>query len=284
MTAGERHLYRMPVSFGPSLGPRQGPGGRRFTGELSRTTLLSVPFLTEASNLARLLPPGFEPGQEPIVTVRIHYNQGLPWLAGRSYNYVEVLFRAVFAGEQDRVEGDFVAVMWEGMADAIIVGREEAGHPKLFADVPDPAVTGDSTRGIASWCGFVFAEFEFTGLQLGPWPAELEDAAPPAQPHEGLVARPRLNYKYVPNSVDLDRPDAAYVIMIPAGTYPQRILETWRGEGQVQFNQARWEDLPTFAQIVNHLAALPVKEWRQASMTRILRSFNDLRDVMRILR
>jgi hypothetical protein len=273
----------MPVGFGPSLGPRQGPDGRRFTGEPSRTTLLSVPYVTDAGRLARLLPPGFEPADEPVVTVRLHYNGGLAWLAGRSYNYVEVLFRAVFAGTRDRVEGDFVAVMWEGMADAIIVGREEAGHPKLFADVPDPVLAGGVTRGQASWCGFVFAEFEFDGLRLGPWPTQLEDSAPPASPAEGLVTRPRLNYKYVPSSVRLDQPDAAYVIMIPAGTYPQRILETWRGRGRVTFNRATWEDLPTFAQVVNRLCELPVVEWREASMIRVLRSFNDLRDVMRIL-
>jgi hypothetical protein len=283
MAAQEQPLYRMPVNFGPSLGPRQGPAGRRFTGELSRTTLVSVPYLTEASHLAQLLPPGFEPGEEPVVTIRAHYNRDLAWLAGRAYNYVEVLFRATFAGQDDRIEGDFVAVMWEGSADAIIVGREEAGHPKLFADVPEPVVTGTGTRGEASWCGFVFAELELEGLQLGPWPSGLEDAAPPARPDEGLVTRPRLNYKYVPNSADLSKPDAAYVVMVPAGTYPQRILETWRGRGTVRFNEARWEDLPTFAQIVNQLAELPVKEWRQASMTRVLRSFNDLRDVMRIL-
>jgi Acetoacetate decarboxylase (ADC) len=284
MIARQQALYRMPVNFGPSLGPRQGPGGRRFTGELSRTTLLSVPYLTDGSRLARLLPPGFESGEEPVVTVRIHYNRDLAWLAGRSYNYVEVLFRAAFVGQDGRTEGDFVAVMWEGLADAIIVGREEIGHPKLFADVPDPVVTDRGTRGLASWCGFVFAEVDIEGLQLGPWPAELEDTARPAEAHEGLMTRPRLNYKYIPNAVHLDQPDAEYVVMIPAGTYPQRILETWRGGGRVRFNRARWEDLPTFAQIVNHLAELPVLEWRQASMTRVLRSFNDLRDVARILR
>jgi hypothetical protein len=230
-----------------------------------------------------VLPAGFEPGAEPVVTIRLHYNRDFAWLAGRTYNYVEVLFRAVFAGARDRVEGDFVAVMWEGLPDAIIVGREEAGHPKLFADVPDPVVTDGSTRGSASWCGFTFAEFDFEGLVLGPWPTELEATARPTRPQEGLVIRPRLNHKYVPSSVRLDKADADYVIMIPANVYPQRILESWHGRGRVTFHRAKWEDLPTFAQIVNHLRDLPVVEWREASMIRVLRSFNDLRDVMRVL-
>jgi hypothetical protein len=47
---------------------------------------------------------------------------------------VEVLIPATFRGELDVVEGDFVAVMWESLAEPIIPGREEIGLPKLFAD------------------------------------------------------------------------------------------------------------------------------------------------------
>ena len=51
-------IYRMPVGFGPSQGPRQGPDGRRFNGELSKATILTIEYLTDEGAMAALLPPG----------------------------------------------------------------------------------------------------------------------------------------------------------------------------------------------------------------------------------
>jgi hypothetical protein len=234
--------------------------------------------------LAQLLPAGFVVGDEPLVTVKVHYNHSLAWLAGRAYNYIEVLFRAVFEGEQDRVAGDFVAVMWESLADPIIAGREEVGHPKLFADIPSPTVDERGTTFNASWFGFRFCSVHFGGLQLPAWPAELEDEAMRQPPATGMAGLPRLNLKYIPGSADLTVPDVSYVVMMPAGLYEHRVLDRWRGKATVEFVAARWEDLPTMANVVNAMADLPVLEWREASMVRTLRAFNDLRDVMRVVR
>jgi hypothetical protein len=67
--------------------------------------------------------------------------------------------------------------------------------------------------------------------------------------------------------------------MLPAGNVDIAILESWSGEGRVLFNRARWEDLPTFAQVVNGLADLSVKEPRGAVMNKLLLSFNDFSEV-----
>lgn len=277
------NIYRMPVNFGPSWGPRQGPGGRRFTG-MHATTYLNVSFLTDPAQLAQLLPPGHRPAAEPVVTIRSLYNRSFVWLAGRAYNYVEVLFRSVFEGERDKVEGEFVAVMWESMADAAFVGRDEAGHPKLFAEVPDPVVRNGTTYGEASWYGFKFYECSFPGLELGPWPTEKEATAPYSPPSEMLLTRPRLNYKYFPNAEDMEKADVAYTVMAPAGHFKQQVLERWSGPANFKFNPARWEDLPTFGNISNALAELKVVENRGGSMVRMLREFNDLRGTLKILR
>ena len=106
------YIHRMPVEFGPSLGPRQGLGGRRFNGELSRATLFTVQCLTAPVAMAKLLPAAFSPADEPLVTLRVHYNHSLAWLAGRAYNYIEVMFRSVFHGRQDQVEGDFTSKVY----------------------------------------------------------------------------------------------------------------------------------------------------------------------------
>ena len=55
-------MYRMPTHFGPSAGPRQGEGGRKFTNRDSpKSTRWSVSFLTNREQLDELLPEGLEP-------------------------------------------------------------------------------------------------------------------------------------------------------------------------------------------------------------------------------
>jgi hypothetical protein len=278
-------MYRMPVGFGPSWGPRQGPDGRRFTGEPIRTTLVTVGFRTDPVALGEILPPRFTPDDDPIVTVRLQYNLGFPWLAGRGYDYLEVLCRARFKGERDESDGDFVAVMWENMAEPIIVGREEAGHPKLFAEIP-PLVTGEGfLHAAASRFGFEFFSLDFQGegMTLGAWPFDREEHTPLATSGQGLSPRPRLNYKYMPNSARPGCADVAQVVKIPAGVYQQRILDRWDGNGTARFNAATWEQLPVYGQVVTALSRLPWLSAAGASVMRIVKYTNDLRDDLSIL-
>lgn len=279
-----KYMYRMPVGFGPSWGPRQGPGGKRFEGSVSRTTFLTWTYVTEPDEMAKWLPPGFRPAADPVVTIRGLYNKDFEWLAGRAYNYVEVLFRAVYKGERDEVEGDYVAVMWEGMADACLVGRDEAGHPKIYAEVPDTETRNGNTYGEMRWEGFKFFEHEYEGLELGPWPHDREATTPIAPMEQSTMVRPRLHYKYFANAENMETPDVAYTVMTPAGSYEQRILERWSGPARVQFFRSRWEDLPTFGYMSNAMADLPVVEDRGGAMTRVLRGFNDLRGSLKILK
>lgn len=277
-------MYRMPYGFGPSVGPRQGPDGRSFNGEWARTTTVGVAFRTEHDALVPLMPPGFEPTAEPTVRVQCHFNTDFAWLAGRGYNFAEVLFSAVYRGEEDEVEGDFVAVMWESMADPCIPGREEIGLPKLYADIPDLAVGQPSTRWDASWEGFRFLEVELDGLSLQPWPREREAEAEVVRLGiGGSAGRHRMYYKYIPRTGDWGEADAAYATVSPPGNYDMKVLEGWSGSGSVTFHPARWEDLPTFYNVANALAGLPVLEVTDAMMGRAMVAFNDLRD-QRIMR
>ena len=56
-------MYMMPIHFGPSMGPRQGPEGRTFEcKDNPKTTSISVSFLTNREQLEELLPERFEVG------------------------------------------------------------------------------------------------------------------------------------------------------------------------------------------------------------------------------
>ena len=81
-------MYMMPIHFGPMCGPRQGPGGKKFAFNPDRRkiTHLSVSFLTNANQLQKILPPGFELSGDPVVTVFETFMKEIDWLAGRGYN------------------------------------------------------------------------------------------------------------------------------------------------------------------------------------------------------
>ncbi len=91
-------IYRMPTHFGPALGPRQGPNGRKFEcKDFPKSTSYSVSFLTNPQQLEKLLPPGFFLDKEPLITVTASYIKEIEWLAGRGYNTLGVSFPANFS-------------------------------------------------------------------------------------------------------------------------------------------------------------------------------------------
>lgn len=269
-------VYRMPTHFGPSLGPRQSEGGRRFDNRDSpRTTIISVSFLTNREQLDELLPEGFEVGAEPIVTVSASYMKEIAWLAGRGYNTLGVSFPAIFHGEQDQAAGNILTVLWENLADPIITGREDLGFSKIYCELPEPSVYQGETRCIASWLGFKFVDLRIRNMtKLSP---EVVSAFASRQTGDGL-----LHLKYIPRTGEWGHADAAYVTLTPVASPNRVIKERWEGEGTVQFHKATWEDLPTMFNIVNTFHELEIKEYRGASMMKTVGG-KDLSD-QRILR
>lgn len=271
-------IYRMPVGFGPALGPRQSPDGTSFNGRWSKNTTFSMTYRTDPERVSAVMPPGFEASPEGLVTVNCLFNEEFAWLAGRGYNWIEVVFPATYRGQEDTVEGDFVAVMWESEPDPVLPGREELGLPKLFSTIPPWHADGGSTAVSASWDTFEFFAATWHGLDFGPWPAELEATAPITKGGLGVGNRPRLYYKYFPRTGAWGTADVAYATMSPPANYDIRLLQNWSGTGDIAFMPATWEQLPTMAHIVNPLAEMPVHEIVSASAYRVLLAFNDLRD------
>jgi len=241
-----------------------------------------VAFRSDPDAVGELLPPGFEPAASGRVVVQALYNTDFAWLAGRGYNWVEVLFDATYRGSRDVVDGEFVAVMWESIPDPVLPGREEIGLPKMFADIPAWESAAGDTTVRASWDGFEFCTLTLDGLDLAPWDTSQEETAVPSR--AGLSGSGhRMYYKYIPRTGSWAEADAAYATCSPPANYEVKVLQTWEGAGSVAFHEATWEQLPTLVHIVNPLAALPVLGPGEARMSRVLLAFNDLAD-QRILR
>jgi len=269
--ASEKLMHRMPYGFGPAAGPRQGPDGKPFDWSTTpRRRAVAVDFLTDSEHLARLLPPGFTLHGEPVVTVEVQYFSELEWLAGRGYNTLGVKFSVTYQGTRDIVTGMFLSVLWENLADPILTGRDELGFAKLYAEIPPPRIFRGAEHHGASWLAHRFIDIELT---------DIRDAEP--VPATGAAAGGTLHYKYVPATGDWGEADVAYACHTPPGASSQRVVRRQAAKGMVHFFETSWEQMPTQFHIVNALAALPVWEWRGATITETLGG-KDLSDQRRL--
>jgi hypothetical protein len=272
-------LYMMPTHFGPSPGIRQTPGGGRHISDGPiKVTRYSVPFVTRAEQLEALLPPGFSLSGDPVVTVDFTYQTDIPWLAGRGYNIVMVRFPAAFSGKQDQISGQFVAVLWENMADPIISGREQLGFSKIFAEIENPQQENGVVTAGASWDSFEFLRFRLSNSK-SPSPEELQQMMN-APLGDGL-----LHYKYVPSTGEpWKEADAAYATLTPFETedgIEVTIKEVQLGEGRLQLNRPSWEQMPTQNHIVETLCDLENLQYLPAYVM-VLEDNNDLRGQRRL--
>lgn len=248
-------IYRMPTHFGPAPGPRQLPDGIAADPQRSpRRLSVAASFLTEAALLERHLPEGFVLAGEPVVTVEFHYLTEIDWLAGRGYTMIHVGWPARFTGRQDRATGRFLAVVWENLADPIITGRGEIGHPKLYAQIAEPRLWDGAQLCVADWMGFRFLDLTVSDLRDAP--------APPVKaPSDGT-----LMFKYVPRTGAWGEAELHQVTLTPEADPDKTIERHQTGDGAVRFHRTTWSDLPTMYHVVNALAELPVIEARGASV------------------
>lgn len=255
--------YRMPVSFGPAIGPRQHPDGRPWAVEETGTMSaewMKVAYRVDETKLERLLPPGFSRRADPILSVSCAWFKNLYWLAGRGYGILSIDFPVTYHGKDETIDGNFCPVIWEGAPEAIITGREELGFPKLpasFTEIDWTPGAGTAACEVSSF-GFTFCEVSLSEL--------VEDLDPvPSLP--GSAGGPQLYYKYSAktNAGGGGGPDAAYAVTAaPKATAGanQNInfdgfeFRRWAGKGTIKWNRARFEDLPLTFPIVNGLADL----------------------------
>lgn len=243
--------YRMPVMFGPTAGPRQGPNGETYDSTDAPFTVMGARFLSDRAALEALLPQGFELNGEPVVTVEHTILHDLQWLAGRSYSMLGVKLPVTFTGADETLTGALLTVLWENRPEPIQSGREELGFNKLFAALPEPQIVGTSRRCRASWDGHGFFEMALTGLR-------------PASPPKAAPSDGTLHYAYMPPMGQEGTHESRTRVMLSPNppVTPSRIVSYEVGEAELTFARSSFEQLPTMFHIVNALADLPVLEMR----------------------
>lgn len=251
--------YRMPRVFGALPGPRNVPKDKQGLANNQRNVVVSVTMRANPRQLETLLPPACVLDGDPTLTVTIMYLYNIGWLAGRGYNMISLA--APIAHElpgRTRLTGAFTPVVWENLADPIVTGREELGFAKLYAEIPDLVMVGDSCVSQAGWMGFPFLRLEVRNLVAAP-------AAMPAPPGQ-------FHYKYIPRTGSLGEADVEYLEYAPPGGPATgygglKVQRRMAGEGSLRFSHASWEDAPFQYPIFNALADIELGDCVGATVT-----------------
>lgn len=255
MTTPERRsISIMPVSFGPAGGPRQAPDHEDYRQGPIAFTRHVVRFLSREDQLRALLPKWLALRGEPMAQFHFFCLRKIPWLAGRGYNLLSLMIPVRHTGRAGEVvDGVYQAVMWENMGDPIITGREQLGHPKLYAHLPDPRRWNGETHLRASWEDFTFAELRLSCDE--PAQADLVGEI------NASVGAGIISHKYIPRSGSWHEADADYLTLSPVPGAsnqrdPQPAPAIRTGKGTIRFTEPGWQDMPTQFHIVRKLAAL----------------------------
>lgn len=261
--------YLQPVTFGPCVSPRQNQYGERFdTSNPIRQEMHSVVYESSFDQLEALVPPGFTV-RAPYVIVNFVGLTNVMWLAGKGYDILNVYIPVVYEGKQDKYQGLYNLVMWEGHPDPLITGRDQIAMNKLCGEISWFQRRGELIRASIKTWDFVFAEMDQFPDEK-PTDAEINELV-------SLLANPDdvgiFNYRYIPNPEIPDQPELEYATLTPtvvkgdvtwdppADYDPAKIKPavTTFCRGRVRWNRASWEQLPTSWRVVNGLAALECK-------------------------
>lgn len=261
---GDRTVRIMPVEFGPAGGPRQAPQDVAFQNRPVTFTRYVTGFLGREDQVSALLPPGLSLRGDPVVELHVLHLRDIAWLAGRGYTILSMLIPVRHrSATGEHLDGLFQPVLWENLADSILTGREQLGHPKLYAELPPPRTYDGTTHLSARWGDFTFAELELT---CGSAPTDDVLAQMQERAGAGLIG-----HKYVPTTGRWDQADVDHLTLSPEPNAsnvadPQPAPEVRVGTGTVTFHPPQWQDMPTQHHIVRRIAALEQRSPLQAAV------------------
>lgn len=251
-------FYMQPVFFGPTT-TMQTMDGKRTLHQPANGECLGVSFETNQEQIDALLPECFT-SNAPVISVQACEFSDIGWLAGHTYNLVNVSTPVHFKGKEHDVDGDLVLVMFENHADPIVAGRDGIGYSKIYADIPRfTHYEGVYTAKASSW------DFEFMKLQLDT-NKEAED--PKCMMELAAKSQGKMNYRYIPSVDDITVPDVEYPVFNPKKwdkpedyKWEIKAPESKFCKGTIKFNEPEWTDMPTYYRVGKALADLEIKKY-----------------------
>ncbi|KAK7514485.1 uncharacterized protein IWZ02DRAFT_430968 [Phyllosticta citriasiana] len=255
--------WRMPIAFGPMPGPRQDFYGRPHKATHSTATTASIKIKTSRTVLQSLFPTTQFRFRSPGTIAYCSFSQTtldkMDWLGGGGYRHFGLYVHGVQYVKKDGsvIDGTYMPLLFESLADPIVSGREELGMPKLYCAI-DIHRRHNSYRLQTSWQGATFGELALEDLQEVDVGAE--KGAIGGEADDGIIV-----YRYIPQVHNRGQAAEEYAVFVPHAeegkVVPTTVKRIWKaGRASVKFDPKDWDALPTLHHVIDRLAEIPVYE------------------------
>jgi hypothetical protein len=256
----------MPLAFGPVPGPRQDAFGNPHPSAHQTFSTLSIKFKTSRTFLQNLFPTDSfafkSPGTVAFASFSVTTLDKLAWLGGSGYNHFGLYIHDVQYKKRDgtTVDGTYIPVLFENLADPILTGREELGMPKIYCEI-DIERSSNSYDMQASWRGASFASISVANLDV----VDKGTGATGGEQENELV------YKYIPAVGEKGKADCEYAVVIPLAEEAEKSPLTVTSmrmskKAGVRFHRLGKERLPTLHHVVETLSEIPIYEILEAKV------------------
>lgn len=268
------HMYwRQPIVFGPMPGPRQDFLGRdRVAPSIKSTfTTTSIKFKTSRTLLQNLFPSSSFSFDSPSTVAYASFSQTtldrMDWLGGGGYRHIGLYIHGVNYKKKDgsAINGTYMPILFESLADPIVSGREELGMPKLYSAI-DVHHRSKSVHVQTSWQGAVWGNLRLEELQEEDNSTEKGTIGGTAD--DGIIV-----YRYIPKVGTNEKgvAEAEYPVFVPhaaeSKVIPSRVkrVRTTK-KATLEINPLSWDSLPTLHHVINRLAEIPIDEIVEAKV------------------
>ena len=217
-------------------------------------TSISVVYQTDMDPLRQLIPDEFEI-PEPLIAINYQKCNAVQWMGGSEYSLVTVSTPVRYTETSDPIDGIFHHVLWEDKTAPILGGREEAGMPKVFADIPEYRRWEKNLSVNVSHEGRTFLEME---LVMG----SLYSADEITKMNENHGRVVQLGWRYIPKVGPFPGAALSEVTYYPVDNEFSSGNEC---TGTVTWTELRPEQHPMQYLIISTLASLPIRNYLPAS-------------------
>lgn len=243
--------HRMPAHF------RRWPPSGGGVCPYDDCTTLEIAYVTDEARLRQYVPEEFSIAR-PVIMIMYEKCSGVQWMGGSQYSLITVSVPARYIAGKDPIDGVYHLVLWEDRCEPILGGREEAGMPKIFADIPEYRQNGRSLSVNASHEGRTFFAME---LERGQEYSADQLAAINAD--NGRTVQ--FGWRYIPKVGPYPGPDLSEATYYPVDN---AYASASACSGTMTWTVPSRQQHPTQYDIIEALASLPVREYLPGSFRR----------------
>lgn len=217
-------------------------------------TTLEISYRTDEQELLAFVPNEFEI-IEPVIRIMYQKSSGVSFMGGSGYSVVAATVPARYPAKGGPVDGHYVLVIWEDNTTPILGGREEAGIPKIFADIPEYHRIGGTLSAHASHEGRAFLEIDLveerslTNEEVGSLNAD-----------NGRMVQ--FGWRYIPKVGPFSGAALSEATYYPVDN---KTFSGSRCTGTVRWTVPKPDQHPMQVAIIDAMARLPVREYLPGS-------------------